>query len=200
MFSGSDQEERILVGRCLQGDGCAWERLMELHYPKVAGIVRWPKWKFDVREVEDVTQEALERIVSSLKHFRFQSSLGTFVYKITVNTCVEQLRRKTAAKRSAPCMPLDPIRSDREDIEVHMAANPGPNQEEMLLAHERMALLRRGLASLDQRCKELVRLRFFEELSFEEMASRLNTKKNTLVVQLKRCLLRVLRQFQTEGL
>ena len=199
MFSGSDQEERILIGRCLKGDSCAWERLIELHYPKVAGIVRWPKWKFDLREVEDVTQESVEQIVKSLRRFKFQSALATFIQKITMNVCVQQIRKRTAAKRYAPCLPLDPVGACERDIDAHIPKNPYPNQEEMLLEQERLSLLKRGLASLDQRCKDLVRLRFLEELSFQEIAIRLNAKQNTLVVQLKRCLLRIMRQFQTDG-
>jgi len=200
MFSGSHEEERSLIDRCLQGDSRAWDRVMELHYPRIAGIVRWPKWKFDPREMEDVTQEALEEIVKSLKGFKLQSGLGTFVYKIVVNICIEQIRKKTAAKRVAQCVPLDPVSADRDESGTHIPRNPDPNQEEMLMAQERLGLLKRALSSLDERCRELVRLRFFEELSFQEIAARLHTKQNTLVVQLKRCLLRVLRQFQTEGM
>jgi len=200
MLSTGEKEERALVEKCLCGDNSAWDRLMELHRPKIAGVVRWTKWKFERHEVEDVIQETLLQIVRSLKEFKFQSALATFVHKITVNTCIEQIKRKTAAKRDARCVSLDALDGDPDDPPVRIPAGPAPNQEEMLLAEENIGLLKRCLASLDQRCKDLVRLRFFEDLPFHEMAGRLNAKQNTLIVQLKRCLLRILRQFQTEGL
>lgn len=200
MDSARDREERSLIGKCLRGDNVAWDRLVELHYPKIAGIVRWPKWKFDRHEIEDVIQEALEEVVKSLKGFKFQSALGTFVHTITVNTCIEQIRKKTAAKRDALCMGLDSVGADCEDPDIHIPRSFDGNQEELLLGKEQIGLLKRALATLDKRCKELVRFRFFEDLSFQEIAERLNTKQNTLVVQLKRCLLRILKQFQTEGL
>jgi RNA polymerase sigma-70 factor (ECF subfamily) len=199
MSSECDREERSLIEKCLCGDGYAWDKLFELHQPRIAGIVRWPKWKFDRHEIEDVMQEALEEVVKSLKTFKFQSALATFIHKVTVNTCIEQIRKKTAAKRDGLCVPIDPTGTDREDTDAHIPVNPGLNQEEMLLGMERVGLLKQALTSLDKRCKDLVRLRYFEDLSFQEIAFRLDTKQNTLVVQLKRCLLRVLRQFQTEG-
>lgn len=200
MNSGSDKEERSLIERCLRGDAASWDRLMELHYPKIASIVRWPKWKFDRHEVEDVIQETLEKVVKSLRDFKFQSALTTFIHTITVHTCIEQIRRKTAAKRDAFTMGLDSVGTDCEEPDIHIPRETGHNQEEMLLVKENIGLLQRALASLGKRCKELVRFRFFEDLSFQEMAEKLDAKQNTLVVQLKRCLFKIMKQFQTEGL
>lgn len=200
MLSESVREERSLIEKCLRGDGSAWDRLIDLHYPRIAGIVRWPKWKFDRHELEDVIQETLEQVVKSVKTFKFQSALETFIYKVTVNTCIEQIRKRTAAKRDVSCIPLDVIQTDCEKPDAHIPRSPDRNQEDLLLRLEQIGLLRQALESLDKQCKDLVRYRFFEEISFQEIAAKLNIKQNTLVVQLKRCLLRILRQFQTEGL
>jgi RNA polymerase sigma factor (sigma-70 family) len=200
MFSDGDRKERSLIEDCLAGDTSAWERLIELHYPKIRSIVRWHKWKFDNHEIEDVTQEVLEQVVKCLATFKFQCALATFIHTIAKRTCIEQIRRKTAAKRDGLCVVVDPVGGERDDPDSYIPLNPDPNPEDAILGKERTTLLKRGLASLDKRCKELVRLRFFEDLPFQEIAERLDAKQNTLVVQLKRCLFKIMKQFQTEGL
>lgn len=200
MFSECDKEERLLIERCLHGDSVAWDKLVELHRPKIAGIVKWPKWRFDPHEVEDVIQDSLLQLVNSLKTFRFEASLGTFIHRITQCACIERIRKKTASKRDADCVPIGHGGANCDDIPVHIPVDPANNQEELLLGKERISLLKRALAALDKRCKELVRFRFFEDMSFQEVAERLNEKPNTLVVQLRRCLDKLMKLCGTEGL
>lgn len=200
MFSSGDKDERSLIERCLRADNHAWETLQERHRPRIAGIVMWPKWKFERHEIDDVIQETWLQLVKSLKEFKFQSSLGTFIYTITEFTCIEQIRKKTAAKRDGLRVELDTVSADQDDPDIHIPRNPGPNPEDEILRSEQIGILKRGLASLDKKCKELVRLRFFEDVPFRDIAARLDEKPNTLIVQLKRCLLKIMKQFQTEGL
>jgi RNA polymerase sigma-70 factor, ECF subfamily len=198
-MSGNDREEGRLVDQCLRGDQQAWEQLFEEHLRLVRSIARWTKWSFSPHETEDVIQEIVEQVVRSLRTFQFQSRLSTFVYKIAVNTCVAQIRRKTALKRGSDvdCVALDTVGDGDQDAGTLAAPSGGKNQEEILLHQENIHLIREALGSLDKKCKELIRFRFFDEFSFEQIADRLKAKKNTLVVRLKRCLDRVFQRLQT---
>ncbi len=193
--AGSPAErERSLVAGCLTGDRTAWDDFLEGHYGTVLSVAGWKKWRFDPQEVEDVCQEIMTEIVRSLRTFKFKSNLGTFVYKVAVNTCIAQLRKKTAVKRKtlSAQVALDPIESQTDGHGAHICVNPGKSQEDLLLEQEELGSLKRALFKLEKRCKELIEARYFSDISFQEIADRTGVKTNTLVVQLKRCLVRLL--------
>jgi RNA polymerase sigma-70 factor (ECF subfamily) len=196
---GNDREERLLVEQCLRGNQRAWEKLFKGHHRLVRSIAGWNKWSFTQHETEDVVQEIVEQVVKSLRGFQFQSRLSTFIYKIAVNTCVAQLRKKTALKRRSDldCVALDTVGNGDQESETLVPVAGGKNQEEVLLDRENVQVIRKVLGSLDERCKELIRFRFFEDLSFEQIAAKLEAKRNTLVVRLKRCLDRLFKRLQT---
>jgi RNA polymerase sigma-70 factor (ECF subfamily) len=143
----------------------------------------------------------LEAVVKSLGQFEFRSKVGTFVYKIAVSTCIACLRKKTAQKRGCGIAEL-PIDSFTETMGIEKAcldtAGFG-NPEDLLVRRETIHRVGKALARLNERCQELVRARYFSELSFQEIAERTGLKENSLVVQLKRCLVRLFGILQAEG-
>jgi RNA polymerase sigma factor (sigma-70 family) len=73
------------------------------------------------------------------------------------------------------------------------------NPEDLLIRSETIQRVGKALARLNERCRELVRDRYFSELSFLEIAEKTGIKENSLVVQLKRCLVRLLGILEGEG-
>ncbi|MEW6347763.1 MAG: sigma-70 family RNA polymerase sigma factor [Thermodesulfobacteriota bacterium] len=199
--NGDDNTERLLVQQCLSGDEQAWKTLVDKHFRLIASIVRWQKWRFDQRDVEDVVQDALEELVKSLAGFQFQSRLSSFVRTIAVRACTDRIRKKVAQKRISDmdCVPLDSGGDDEDDSRSPIPTDQGPNQEEMLLTRERLGALRQALGLLDKECKKLIRMRFFDDLSFPEMADALRIKANTVAVQVRRCVFKIHRLFPKQG-
>ncbi len=198
---GDDDTERTLVQQCLSGDERAWRTLVDTHFRLIASIVRWQKWRFDQRDVEDVVQDALEELVKALAGFQFQSRLSFFIRTIAVRACTDRIRKKVAQKRISDmdCVPLDSGGDDESDSHSHIAKDQEPSQEEMLLTRERLEALRTALGLLDRECWKLIRMRFFDDLSFPEMADSLRIKANTVAVQVRRCVLKMQRLFPNEG-
>jgi RNA polymerase sigma-70 factor (ECF subfamily) len=191
----SDMGERLLVAKCVKGDHSAWEEFFRRHYGAISSVASWRKWRFDPHELEDVKQEVTLQIIKSIETFSFKSSLGTFVYKIAVNTCIAHLRRKRALKRKADCgeVALDPIESGTEDENwAYICATPNKNQEELFQERETLESLKKALFNMDDRCKELIDQRYFEEISFQEISQQTGVKVNTLIIRLKRCMARLL--------
>lgn len=190
----SDDSERILLNRCLTGDRDAWEDFCKCYYGTIASIASWKKWKFDPQDLEDVTQDILIELIRSLRNFEFKSDLRTFVYKIAVRTCIARLRKKTTLKRSSSSVPvpIDPIESATEANWGHICIENAKNQEELLLEKETIHRIRKALFRLEEYCKELIKQRYFAEIPFSEIARKTGVKTNTLVIQLKRCLIRLL--------
>jgi RNA polymerase sigma factor (sigma-70 family) len=195
-----DEGEKLLVTKCLTGNQNAWDEFFEGHYGTISSVVSWKKWRFIAHEVEDITQEIVLEIIKSLKTFQFKSNLNTFVYRIAINTCIAHIRKKTAGKRKLQTneVAVDHIESGTSEDYARICINPGKNQEELLLEEETFSLLKKALFKLEERCKELIEKRYFLDASFQEIALATGIKPNTLIVQLKRCLARVMRLMNEE--
>ena len=189
-----NDNEKTLLHRCLSRENMAWEEFCQCYYGTIASIASWKKWRFDPQDLEDVTQDILIELIRSLKNFEFKSDLRTFVYRVAVNTCIARLRRKLTLKRSTFSVPvaLDPIESGTDEDFGHICVELAKNQEELLLEKETLQRIRKALFRLEEHCKELIRQRYFADVPFREIARRTGIKTNTLVVQLKRCLIRLL--------
>jgi RNA polymerase sigma factor (sigma-70 family) len=193
--------EKRLVAQCLAGDRRAWEEFFTCHIRTISAVVSRPQWGFPIHDREDVAQEVIRNLILSLKEFQFRSKLSTFVYAIAVNTCVGEVRKRHTAKRRGEldCVALDPLAGVRPDQAYETALCDSKTQEELLLELEDANMLRNALGGLDQRCRRLLRLRYYDDLSFKEIAKEVRSRENTLVVQVKRCLVRVLSLIRAEA-
>ena len=83
---------RSLVERCKNGDISSFEKLFYLLkddvYNTAFRVLR------NNQDAEDITQEAFIKIWTNLKNFRLESSIRTWVYRITVNLCYDFLERR----------------------------------------------------------------------------------------------------------
>lgn len=187
--------ERNLVTRCLAGEQKAWEEICRSYRGTIANVASWEKWRFDQHELEDVSQDIMLEIVTSLKNFKFKSDLRTFIYRIAVHTCIGRLKKRLTLKRinQSVLVHIDPIESGRGEHCGHLCVDMSKNQEELLLEKEMLHRIVGTLQSMDEDCKDLIMQRCFAEVPFQEIARKTGIKTNTLVARLKRYLIR----FQT---
>lgn len=88
-----------LIERLKQGDESAFKEVVEssqgLVYNTALGIVQNPE------DAEDVTQEVFVQLYESIRSFKGESKLTTWLYRITVSKAMDHLRRKKRKKRFA---------------------------------------------------------------------------------------------------
>ena len=89
LLSSSDEQ---LVKGCLSGDRRSAERLFERHQPYVYRICRGMLGRPE--DAEDATQDAFVRALGHLGGFRGGSSFRTWLHRVTVTTCLDQIRRR----------------------------------------------------------------------------------------------------------
>ncbi len=89
--------ENELIIALKTGDQSAFRKLVDLYQQKVlntaVGMVQ------DMGAAEDITQEVFVVVYKNILSFKAQSSLSTWVYRITVNKCLDHLRSKNRLKR-----------------------------------------------------------------------------------------------------
>jgi RNA polymerase sigma factor (sigma-70 family) len=185
-------EERRLVDRYLESDRDAADAIIRRCEPTITAVVRHPRWRFNDDVRDEVLQTARTAILDSLKTFEFQSLLKTFAGTIAYRCCVAEVRRQRAAnpKSNPVTVPLTaaPKKSNPGPSDPSEQPDPSERPDDLLARLQEWSRVKELVERLEASCKELIRLRFFDDLAFDEIAERLKAKRNTVMVRLGRCL------------
>ena len=183
-----------LVERALAGDGDAfgevvrrWERKI---YALAYGITG------SVEDARDATQETFIAAYRSLPRFRGEAQVSSWLHRIAVNQCITRQRR---ARARAETGLEEEVEAGREQfLSTGREASPAHASE----SRQRAEAVRRAVASLPQELREVVLMKEFEELTFQEIADALqiplSTVKSRLYTALKQLRLK-LERFELEG-
>ena len=126
---------------------------------------------------EDVLQIVFVKIYRGLPGFRFEASLSTWIYRITLNECQNQQRR-----RSAHHVPFEALLGSEEEFDSGAAA------DRQHADSERREIIHRAVMELSPKLRAVVALKYVDGLSYEEMASVLGCSQGTVASRLNRAL------------
>ena len=128
-------------------------------------------------EAEDLTIEAFGKAFRNLSEFSKNYAFSTWLYTIAANNCIDYLRRKRLkyVLMDETYETSDGIRQPYTNIPDGMLS-----PEEKLCKKEGEMLLRQYVGMLKQEYRELVEMRYFQELSYEEMSERLQIPLGTV--------------------
>jgi RNA polymerase sigma-70 factor (ECF subfamily) len=156
----------VLAG-CRRGDPVAQRHVFERYRDRVYSIALH-YLKGDDAAAKDVTQEVFVRVFRAAPSFRADARLSTWLYRIVVNACIDELRRR---RRVVLFGDLPPA--------IEPAAPPAEPAE---LTGEVAAALQR----LSPKLRLVVLLRHFDDLSYEEIAQALGCSPGTVASRLNR--------------
>jgi RNA polymerase sigma-70 factor, ECF subfamily len=179
-------EDHILIQRFLAGEEAAFERLVERYYQRIdrlaQQVVRHPM------AAEDITQECFLRAYRALPRFRGEASFYSWLYRITINLCLNYLRRQAHQVSTA------------QDSEV--SAPPVVDDPSVVLeTQERERLIRSAIDTLPAHYRVAIILRDMEGLSYQEIADILSIPLGTVKSRInfaKRLLRKALRPMLDE--
>ena len=176
--------ERENHRRYLPLDRLAASRFLDDWEPTVRGQLR----RLGAEE-EEVLYAVFDRALGALPAFRGESRLSTWLYRITWREAVRHLeRRRRLHDREAPLEAAATIATDGR----------GDDPERVLERREDAAAVRAAMARLDPRDREMLALRYLEDLKLSEIASRLDAPLGTVKVRLHRALGRLRRELDHE--
>ncbi|MBL7905774.1 MAG: sigma-70 family RNA polymerase sigma factor [Bacteroidales bacterium] len=159
-----------LVEEAISGNQKAFAGLMDLYEDSLYHMLL--KKVNDPVVAEDLTIEAFNKAFQNLARFSPDFAFSTWLFKIANNNCIDYLRRQ----KKDPCVrdsnQLLAVQSDIVDLSF------GP--EETFIRDQRQRLLRDVVEKLNPRYRQLIRLRYFEELSYEEISVQLNLPVGTV--------------------
>ncbi len=182
--------------RCRLGDSLAWEEVFERHYPAVGRFVFQLSPGFSLEDVEEVCQETFLSAIRKLDSFRGGSSLQTWLFRIAANKGRDYRERQMAAKRGGGRAPVPLDAEDPEHGPAPPIPSSDPQPDAALLHTEQMQMLGRCLELVGDPCREVIELRYFGDLSYEEISRTLGLNVKTVSSRLSKCLDRLERLVQ----
>ncbi|MGH9408747.1 MAG: RNA polymerase sigma factor [Vicinamibacterales bacterium] len=158
--SFADAPDAALVDACLAGRREAFDVIVERHRRHVYQLCY--RFVGNHEDASDLAQDVFIRAYRGLHRFRNQASLGTWLYRIGVNVCLNKLSSK--APRPEPLERL--VAASDERIASH-----DESASESLLRGERAAHVRAAIARLPRKQRATLILRVYHELPHEQIAS-----------------------------
>jgi RNA polymerase sigma-70 factor, ECF subfamily len=177
-----------LIKQCRQGLSDAWDTLFDLHYEPTARFVFQLAPALTRQDVEEICQETFLAVIRNLTSFHSGSRLQTWIFRVATNKAHDHRERQQAAKRGGGQI-IHSLQAAHPDTGLPPdppAATPTPAAS--LQRTEEAALLRDALDRLGGPCREIIELRYFGDLSYDEISNLLRLNVKTVSSRLSKCL------------
>ncbi len=179
--------EAELLRRCRRGDQDAWSKLFDRHYAAAGRFIHQISARFTAEDVEEICQDTFLTVINNIASFEGRSQFQTWLFRIAANKAHDHLERQQAAKRGGGQVTLSLQAEDPDGLTLDPPSDaPGPDAA--LLSGENMELVVQALEQIGQPCSEVIELRYFADLSYEEIAAELKMNPKTVSSRLSKCL------------
>ena len=179
-LSDKAKHDLQLVKAAISGKQSAYAELMEKYRESIYFMML--KMVKNPDDAEDLTLEAFGKAFSRLEQYSPSFAFSTWLFKIASNNSIDFIRKKRIKVTS---MDTGMMTDDGETI-FYDAKSQTLDPEETIVYNQKVKLMRNLVSQLKPRYRELVEKRYFEELSYEEIAEELNLPLGTVKAQLFR--------------
>lgn len=151
-------DDQAIIKKVLAGDKSAFAAIIQTYKnPLYATILRMT---YDTQLAQDLVQEAFIKIYEQLAHYKATGSFKSWLYRVAINHCVDELRKKQYQYKNEPI----------EDGQLVERNHP----EVVYLKRERERQLERLLSQLPEQERMILLLRYNNECSYEEISALLH--------------------------
>jgi RNA polymerase sigma factor (sigma-70 family) len=173
----SDRSDPELIAACLDGDGEAWETLVQ-RYKRLIYSIPF-KWGLQREDALEIFQAVWLDCFQELHSLRDVDRLQAWLVRIAVRKCYRFAENRRGAPASVEINETD-----------HVAGDPSGDLVQRL---DREQMIRSGISKLTARCKQVIEALFFEEPfpSYATIAARLGLSANSIGFTRDRCLERL---------
>lgn len=161
-----------LVQLAVAGDQEAFAQLFERYRERVYRIAYG--WCFDSQTALDLVQDVFVKVYRSLDRFRKEASFWTWLCRIAINRCLDFVRKKERTKET-------PVEDPQE---LSQAANGSESPVQELELSELKGALTGAIDALSPEARSAFILRFFDNLSYKEIAAALDCSIGTVMSRL----------------
>lgn len=180
-FSNKALEDFDLIDKAVQeNDQQAYATLMKRYKKAVYFMIL--KMIRDADDAEDLTMEAFAKAFKNLERFKKDYTFSTWLFRIATNNAIDFIRKK-----KLKTMSLNNTLSDDSGNAVTIDIEDDDNNpQDVYIRTQRIEMVRIFVDKLPAKYRKLVQLRYFDELSYEEIAKELDKPLGTVKAQLHR--------------
>ncbi|MCS7027352.1 MAG: sigma-70 family RNA polymerase sigma factor [Bacteroidia bacterium] len=180
-LSAKAKEDIALIKQAVeQGDEKAYEKLMNRYKKSVYFMLL--KMTQNKDDAEDLTMESFAKAFKSLHKFNPKYAFSTWLFKIASNNCIDYIRRNKMKTLSIN----NPLETDNGTIDNFDLPDNLELPDEYANRMDKAKFLRSVVESLPKTYSTLIKLRYYEELSYEEIAQIIGVPIGTIKAQLHR--------------
>jgi RNA polymerase sigma factor (sigma-70 family) len=169
-----------LVQSAIGGDERAYATLMNRYRNSVFHAMY--KMVNNRDDADDLTIEAFGKAFRKLPTYAPNYAFSTWLFKIAINNCIDHIRKKRLQTLSMD----DTIMPDSDREHSHNIRDYEPDPERMLMHSQKLGYVRRLVENMNIKYRTMIELRYYEELSYEEIAQELKLPLGTVKAQLFR--------------
>ena len=175
--------EAQLIERCKAGDTLAFDELISAHQDRVFNTAFRLMGNYE--EALDLTQEVFLNCFRKIANFKGDSALSTWLYRITVNTAKNRWKYQQSRGLNRMTSMDAPMDADDEE-RVKQFPDNQPTPRKVATDREAMAYFEKQLEHLNEEHREVLVLRYMDELSYEEIAEILDLSLGTVKSRIHR--------------
>ncbi len=175
-----NQDEKELLEKSKNGDIEAFEKLIERYQKKVFNMAFRIIGNHD--DASELAQEVFIRIFKSIKTFKEESSFSTWVYRITTNICLDELRKR---KNRKIVYLDDDIKSEDGEMKRQLE-DTRPTPEAAAEKNEVKRVVESAIQALSDEHRTVIVMRDLQGFSYEEIASIIKCPEGTVKSRINR--------------
>jgi RNA polymerase sigma factor (sigma-70 family) len=180
-LSDKAKEDLVLVERFkLSGDQSALTELMSRYRESIYYMIL--KMVNNQEDAEDLTVEAFTKAFMNLNKYVPNFAFSTWLFRIASNNVIDFLRKNRIETVSLYAQDED----ENSELLDKIFTLDVPSPEDIFIKSQRAEILREVLSTIHPKYEELISLRYFSELSYEEISEQLKMPIGTVKVQLHR--------------
>ncbi|MEK6782749.1 MAG: sigma-70 family RNA polymerase sigma factor [Bacteroidota bacterium] len=179
-FSTKALEDFKYIDMAVAGDDKAYARLLTRYKRPVYHMIL--KMVRNIDDAEDLTMESFSKAFRSLHRFKKDFTFSTWLFRIATNNTIDFIRKKKLNTLSIENTYTD---DDGQSVSIEIEDQNDDPQEEAIKS-QKAELIQVFVGMLPPKYQKLVRLRYFHELSYEEIAKELEAPLGTVKAQLHR--------------
>lgn len=163
-----------IIDQARNGDQKAFNFLLNTYWKDV--------YRFQLKkcknedETEDITIKTFARAFDKIDSYNKDYQFKTWLFSISTNIHIDHLRKKKA----------ETVSFNKNHQELHKIIDEDPSPADQLIQEQNLAQLKAFIKQLKPHYQEVINLRFFQELSYKEIAAKLDEPMNNIKVKLLR--------------
>ncbi len=175
-----EHNEQLLLAKAKAGDVTAFEELIDAYQKKVFNLAFRIIGNCD--DAADLAQETFVRIFKAISNFKEQSSFSTWVYRITTNVCLDEIRRR----KNRTVLSLDEdIHTDDGDMKRQVESDE-LRPDEAAEREEVCRIVNKAISMLPEDQRLVITLRDIDGISYEEIAKIVDCPSGTVKSRINR--------------